>query len=95
LFDEDEGKLKVKINKIKEDTDYDVDEVTVSIISLTEIHEVIHVRTIIDSMRNLEEGYTLLEHIRKVIYLGCNIYIQDDKHIADIEFVVISNVEKE
>lgn len=87
-----EGKqkhLKVSTSKLKVDSVYDVDEVTVGFKHDIPANFVIHLKTVREAMAQLEAD----PRIRKVIYESQTLDAQDDKK-GEVIFTVISIIDK-
>lgn len=81
--------LKVSTKKLKVDTVYDVDEVTVEFKHDVQLNDAIQVRTVIEAMRQMQVE---VDGVRKVIYESNT--VDDAEKEGSVIFTVISFVDK-
>ena len=90
LFDDKVKKyISSKTEKIKSDSDYDLDNYLVTLVSNTPIEKHIHVKAIISSTLSMQGG-----NLRKVIYNGTRISETLGVYTAEVSFIMVHSFEK-
>ena len=91
MVDESKSKhIKVKTKKDRSDSHYDVDEVTIELLSDSEMSKEVQLTTIAEAMKQLEAD----ARIRKVILVSYNLDETQNKRFGTVVFSVISTIDR-